>query len=53
MKVFVNQDGELAVGELAFVWTAENYMWKLFNGRESFATFADPSAWGWEYLSEL
>jgi hypothetical protein len=53
MKVFVNQEGELAIGELAFVFSAENYVWKLFNGSESFTTFVDPSKWGWVYLSDL
>jgi hypothetical protein len=53
MKVFVNVHGELAIGELAFVFSAEKYVWKLFNGSESFTTFVDPSKWGWQYIGEL
>jgi hypothetical protein len=53
MKVFVNQEGELAIGELAFVFSDQSYLWYLYNGHETFWSPQHPHKWGWEYIGEL
>jgi len=50
MKVFVNQEGELAIGVYHYPWL---HQWSLDNGHEEIVTYAHPSEWGWEYLGEL
>jgi len=47
MKVYVNQEGELAIGE---IWSVG---WCLFNGRERFYSTKHPLEWGWTYIGEL
>jgi hypothetical protein len=53
VKVFVNQEGELAIGELAFVFSDESYLWYLYNGHENFWSPQHPHKWGWKYIGEL
>jgi len=49
MKVFVNQEGELAIGEIILA----HYMWTLFNGRERYHSPIAPTKWGWKEIGFL
>jgi hypothetical protein len=50
MKVFVNQEGELAIGSFDM---HRFYQWLVYDGHENIWSSKHPTEWGWTFLGDL